>query len=328
MTFDVLILAPEDDGHAAAVEAVLKGQLGASVARWDTSRLPASDTATLYLSGSPRFQIATNNGGILLSELTSIWWRRPSRFVLGDDLASDEQVSQFCWRECESFFKGSIDAANVNVVNHPSVERAATKPVQLVTAENCGLAIPRTIMSNDPAAIREFWEECRHDCIYKPFTAPSWRMAETRRLRERDLDNLSTLRHAPMIVQKRIAKHQAIRIAVFDDKVFAASVKINRDIAELDWRLDLTAGWDHYELPTEVAHCLCMLLSALRLRYGSIDMIETPDGEFVFLEVNPSGQFLFIEIDTRQPLSRACAEMLLRRPAEPSQADGCQSSHH
>jgi hypothetical protein len=320
MAFDVLILAPEDDSHAAAVEAVLTGQLGASVARWDTSRLPASDTATLYLAGSPRFRIAMDHSGISLSELTSIWWRRPSRFVLGDDLAKDQEVSQFCWRECEHFFKGSLDAADVNVVNDPSVERAATKPVQLVTAENCGLAIPRTIMSNDPAAIREFWEECKHDCIYKPFTATSWRMAETRRLEERDLDNLSTLRHAPMIVQKRIAKHKAIRITVFDDMLFAGAVRINRNIAELDWRLDLTAGWDHYELPKEVSHRLCRLLSALRLRYGSIDMIETPDGEFVFLEVNPSGQFLFLEIDTHQPLSRACAEMLLRPPAGHSQA--------
>jgi hypothetical protein len=31
------------------------------------------------------------------------------------------------------------------------------------------------------------------------------------------------------------------------------------------------------------------------LIYGAIDMRLTPDGRYVFLEINPAGQWLFVE---------------------------------
>jgi hypothetical protein len=48
----------------------------------------------------------------------------------------------------------------------------------------------------------------------------------------------------------------------------------------------------------------------LGLVYGAIDMRRTPDGSYVFLEVNPSGQFLFIEELTAQPLTTSLARLL------------------
>jgi hypothetical protein len=37
----------------------------------------------------------------------------------------------------------------------------------------------------------------------------------------------------------------------------------------------------------------------------------TPDGQYVFLEINPAGQFLFIEKATGQRISAALADALL-----------------
>jgi glutathione synthase/RimK-type ligase-like ATP-grasp enzyme len=48
-------------------------------------------------------------------------------------------------------------------------------------------------------------------------------------------------------------------------------------------------------LPGEVQMKLNILMKSLGLKTGSIDLIVTPDDEFVFLEVNPVGQFLNIE---------------------------------
>ncbi|WP_156393007.1 hypothetical protein [Rhizobium sp. Root1220] len=61
------------------------------------------------------------------------------------------------------------------------------------------------------------------------------------------------------------------------------------------------------------------LVRRLGLHYGSIDMRLTPEGKYVFFEINPSGQFLFIEIDTGHPLSNAMAAMLLSARSKPSQ---------
>jgi D-alanine-D-alanine ligase-like ATP-grasp enzyme len=48
------------------------------------------------------------------------------------------------------------------------------------------------------------------------------------------------------------------------------------------------------------------------LNYGAIDMIITPDGEYVFLEINPVGEFFWLEIFSPHfPISQAIAEILL-----------------
>ena len=36
-------------------------------------------------------------------------------------------------------------------------------------------------------------------------------------------------------------------------------------------------------------------MEALGLRFGAIDFIRTPEGEHVFLEVNPSGEWGMLE---------------------------------
>jgi len=48
------------------------------------------------------------------------------------------------------------------------------------------------------------------------------------------------------------------------------------------------------------------------LNYGAIDIILTPDGRHVFLELNPSGEFLWLERTPGLPISHAIADLLLR----------------
>jgi hypothetical protein len=40
-------------------------------------------------------------------------------------------------------------------------------------------------------------------------------------------------------------------------------------------------------------------------------MILTPDGRYVFLEINPSGQYLWIEDNTGLPISSAICDLLM-----------------
>ena len=47
------------------------------------------------------------------------------------------------------------------------------------------------------------------------------------------------------------------------------------------------------------------------LRMSNIDMILTPDGEYVFLEANPNGQWAWIEDCTGFPLTTALVDELL-----------------
>jgi len=46
------------------------------------------------------------------------------------------------------------------------------------------------------------------------------------------------------------------------------------------------------------------------LYYGTFDFIVNPDGEFVFLELNPKGQYLWLEESTKQPITMTLAKYL------------------
>ncbi|MEJ2669125.1 MAG: MvdD family ATP-grasp ribosomal peptide maturase, partial [Gammaproteobacteria bacterium] len=52
-------------------------------------------------------------------------------------------------------------------------------------------------------------------------------------------------------------------------------------------------------------------MDLLGLNFGCIDMILTPDDEFVFLEVNPNGQWLWVEHSLGCNISGAIADKLI-----------------
>jgi glutathione synthase/RimK-type ligase-like ATP-grasp enzyme len=71
-------------------------------------------------------------------------------------------------------------------------------------------------------------------------------------------------------------------------------------------------------LPPEVHERCVRLVEQLELCYGAIDMILTPDGRYVFLEINPSGQYLWIEQETGLPISAAICDFLMTGQGAPS----------
>ena len=83
-----------------------------------------------------------------------------------------------------------------------------------------------------------------------------------------------------------------------------------------DWR-----RYDHFkmqyvphELPAEVAQRCVQLVEQLGLCYGAIDMILTPDGRYVFLEINPQGQCQWLEEVTGMPITAALCDLLVADP--------------
>ena len=54
---------------------------------------------------------------------------------------------------------------------------------------------------------------------------------------------------------------------------------------------------------------------ALELVYSAADLHRTPEGDYVFLEVNPAGEWRFVEERTGQPITRAVAELLVTNVA-------------
>jgi glutathione synthase/RimK-type ligase-like ATP-grasp enzyme len=112
-----------------------------------------------------------------------------------------------------------------------------------------------------------------------------------------------------------VTKALELRVTVVGDRVFSACIDSQRsEKSRIDWRRDgmgLIDEWGPYELPTEVEERLLMLVRRLGLNYGAADFILTPNGQHVFLEVNPVGEFFWLEKQPGLPLSSAIAQLLV-----------------
>ncbi len=118
----------------------------------------------------------------------------------------------------------------------------------------------------------------------------------THAVAEADLDALSGLRQSPMVFQERIPKARELRVACVDGRCFPGALDATRyESIAVDWRhpdvSEVGIGWEPDALPRDVEAQLGALLRALGLVFGAVDLIRTPDGEHVFLEVNPAGEW-------------------------------------
>ncbi|MER6378346.1 hypothetical protein ABT255_61520 [Streptomyces mirabilis] len=247
---------------------------------------------------------------LILDNSSSVWWRRPGRFQISAEI-SEQEISDFCYGECDAMIRGSFMASDVVVINDPLIQkRASYKPLQLSVARRLGLSVPATLMTNDPRAVVEFRSQVGA-CVFKPFRSFPGGFLETRAMDDDALSDLAALKYAPIIIQQKVAPASDIRVNVFGEDVYAARAVLSHPGAALDWRLDPAVHWQSCDLPKSLVDRILRLVSVLGLHYGCIDMRLTPDGEYYFLEINPAGQFLFIEIQTEQPLSLAMAKLLL-----------------
>lgn len=192
---------------------------------------------------------------------------------------------------------------------------AENKTRQLRLAQELGLSIPPTLITGDPAAARLFWKAHDGQVIAKLQTSLGYSMAgggglPTRLLRPADLDALEGLRQCPMIFQRYIPKAMELRIAWVDGRALVGGLDGAR--CGVDWRHESTASWEPHTLPATVHESLAALMARLRLRQGAIDMIVTPAGDYVFLEVNPHGEWGMLERDLGLPIGDALACALLR----------------
>jgi len=203
-------------------------------------------------------------------------------------------------------------------LNHPAdISRAEYKPVQLASARACGLEVPRTLITNDPKAAVDFGHQVGR-AVYKPLT-PSQLVddGEVRVVYTTPVDVVQladeSIRLTAHMLQEWVSKAYEVRLTVADNMMFAARIDAHSPAGEIDWRSDYTKlTYTPLDIPRPVRRGVTLLLRMLRLRFGALDFIVTPDGRWVFLEANPNGQWAWIEEATGAPIAAAIADALQR----------------
>ncbi len=317
----ILILGHSSDAHVAAVEWGLRN-LNVSATTWRMDRFPAGQEANIEIGGDGSVSVAAADTIARDAQFDVVWFRRRAYPTVHSDLhPSDRRVAR---DESEQFLRNAINvlAPSARWIN-PLDRRdfAASKALQLREAALAGFAIPDTLISNDPAAIRRFYRRHDGNVILKPFRSVAWHSGEQRlslftanRVKADALASDFSIQAAPGIFQPCLAKEFELRVTVMGAACFAARLSDGhiKGRQAIDWKLDLKKlEIAPYALPDDLRTTCLTLMRRLGLVFGCIDIIRTAAGEWVFLEVNEMGQFLWVEeLLPEMPLLAAFAAFL------------------
>ncbi|HEU4834350.1 MAG TPA: hypothetical protein VFS90_08050 [Pyrinomonadaceae bacterium] len=318
----VLIITHSEDNESVArvIEAIARK--GGQTIRFDTDRYPTDVLLTAYYDagGDERLTLTNEEGEFDLREVDSIWHRRLNIAArLPAEL--DKQLRHASVGEASAAahgMLGSLKAFRMDHLHH--IRHAENKQLQLQVARELGLDIPRTLTTNDPNAARAFAKSCEGGIVTKMLS--SFAIYEegkelvvfTNPVKQEDLADLSGLSLCPATFQELLVKSLEIRVTVVGQRVMSASIDSQVSTrATHDWRrdgLNMLEDWEPYQLPIEVEEKILRLMDYFSLNYGAIDIILTPNGKHIFLELNPCGEFFWLE-RTGLPISDAIADLLL-----------------
>lgn len=313
----IVVVSPPDDPHAAAVLREL-GALGVEATTIDLAAFPRAAALALAYESGRATRVLLRHGGreLDLGAATTIWWHRPR--PLAPDSALDEASWRFAYQESCSALTGACGAIPARFVNDPVRQEVADrKTLQLAEAGAVGLAVPRTVVTNDPDRARAFLDGCPRrdglpDAVVKSLTSTAEVWRETRRVREAELEALAAVRFAPVVFQEYVDGVD-VRATVVGRRVYAMEVDARRTRYAPDCRVDWELGRRiarAAEVPRHVERRLLALVDRLGLAYAAVDLRRRDDGEHVFLEVNPAGLWLYAEEAAGLPITAAVARLL------------------
>ncbi|MFN0006438.1 MAG: MvdC/MvdD family ATP grasp protein [Planctomycetota bacterium] len=322
----VLLLTHTADHFVIERVAEALAQRGARAFRFDTDLFPGEARLSARAGPGSGHRLACGGREINLEEVGAVWVRKIWTPRLDERL--DPQMREGALRESAAALAGFLDGLHgARWIDPPdAVRQAANKMHQLRFAGEVGLDVPRTLMTNDPEAVRAFRAE-HGPIVAKMLTPLSFGMesqpfsVRTSLVRDADLDHLDSLRHAPMVFQELVEKQVELRVACVGARAFAGEIDASRsERGKIDWRAARPGEvrWAPGALPEDIAERLRALLGRLGLRQGAVDLIRTPQGRHVFLEVNPVGEWGMLERDLGLPISEAIAEELLADDEVPS----------
>lgn len=204
-----------------------------------------------------------------------------------------------------------LDAAPIPVLNRPrAMHSNGSKPYQAQLIATAGFAVPRTLVTTDPDAVRAFVAEVG-PVVFKSVSGVR---SVVRVLDDAAAERLDRVRRLPTQFQARVPGVD-VRVHVVGTRCFATRIispAVDYRYAERD---GLTADLTPLDLPDDLAERCVRLTATLGLSLAGIDLKLTPDGEAVCLEANPMPGYSYFEAHTGQPISTAIVDHLVHAPA-------------
>ena len=296
----VLIISTAVDKPTDAVEQELISR-NVPVVRFNTDSFPLASSLTYKVAQRKSVVLTLND----TSDFRSIWYRRFRSSKKPENM--DPAYFAFSEKESRYALIGSLLSLSreIPTMNSPeAVWVAEHKPYQLAVAEQCGLKIPDTLISNMPNDAEAFFSVHQPDVITKPVRtgyiddAESPKAIYTSKVNASHMEHISRLSVSPVTFQPLIHKHSDIRVTIVGGQIFTAEICSQSDQdASVDWRKTSNPNLPHkhHNLPKRIEENLLNYMRCLGLVYGAIDLVLDNERNYFFLEINPGGQWLWLD---------------------------------
>ena len=251
-------------------------------------------------------EIFTPTHRIDLSQVTAVYLRPHDSLRLPTITKAGPNTSP--WQHAtaiDNALLSWVEMTSALILNRPSAMAANnSKPYQLQHIRKFGFLVPDTLVTTDPHAVHQFWQQ-HGSVIYKSVSSTRSKVSQ---LRSEHAQRLGNVASCPTQFQQHIPGRD-YRVHVVGPDIFACAIASTAD----DYRY--ARGTDAPEiyscrLPEEIENKCRLMAAEMKLPLAGIDLRETPEGQWYCFEVNPSPGFTYYQQETNQPISRAIARLL------------------
>lgn len=259
------------------------------------------------------FIISNNEIAFKFSQIKGMWYRR-GFLNLKIDLTSDSEINFF--RKIE--FKKVLEFIYFKLSKLPHINKFENSDVNKLVvceyAQQFGLKVPEEYLLNYKKDITKLVNIEKY--ATKSITGSTilhygshYIIGYTSLIKD--------IKYIPesffiSLVQKYIQKKYELRIFYLHKVFYSMAIFSQNDKqTKTDFRNYNRNNPNRnvaFELPNSIKIKLINLMDKLELNSGSIDMIVTPDNDFVFLEVNPIGQYGMVSNPCNYYLHKKIAE--------------------
>jgi len=261
---------------------------------------------------------------INLKSIQAFWYRRGRLNISsGKELDKDSPLIKaldyhlkFELKIVEAYW-GELLAKKKSIGNFK--KGSLNKLLVLRAAVDCGFKIPETLATGQKDKLRDFLKDYPL-LICKPiFESPVLQESFGRIhvfTEKMDLDLLDRLEDTffPSLFQELIEKKYEIRVFYLDGKCYANAIFSQlHEKTTVDFRISLNGVPNRrvpFQLPETIRTKIVKLMERLELKSGSVDLIVSTKGDFIFLEINPVGQFGMTSFCGNYHLEKEIAEYL------------------
>lgn len=288
----IAILTLKDDLHSYIIKDHLEKKFSIEAAIVEVDNLSGQKSFSWSNTRSHSF-VPSLSGMLNVDDIDLVWWRRSRADQIISNDFNDPAIADLVNQD----WRGAVRAIFLSErgicwVSDPiATEIASFKLHQLETAVKCGFRVPKTLISNDPAIVREFVSSFKDGVVVKAVTGSRHQLLVTNVVKSEELPADDAIACSPTIYQEYIRGSRHLRVNQFGDRTFSFLITSS----QLDWRPKLGKDIKYYQSEEDVSGKCVEFLNKSNLRMGVFDLKIDEDGDIVFFENNPQGQFMFLQ---------------------------------